>query len=160
MENSSGLGCLLLILGGFIPALLYANATSRRVQCSHCGLIFRQPPLPKTSLSVFATWIISSILIFALLTFLLSYPEISSLIPRLPYLSALEQFVSENPRAIAIGLIPLLGIILVVCAVASWASNHQAHKKLQLEFKIWPESFSEAKNRQPADPDYRAPRSV
>ena len=145
-EESSGLGWLLFFLGGFLPALLYASHASQRVQCSKCGYIFRQPALPRTSLSVLATWIIGVEFLFLVVTILaIAFPEMVSLIPDSQLLADVEAIISDNPRALLIGLFPMLLVILVTCAVASWASNYRAHKEMRNHFETRPKRYSETK---------------
>jgi len=141
-EDSTGLGCLLLVFGGFIPALLYADATRHRVQCARCGYIFRQPPLPRTSVSILATWVIGIQLLFILLTFfLVLFPDLTALIPDLPLISAIETIIVNHPKAIAFGLAPIFPIVLVVALFASWSSNRRAHKLLKTKFETEPKPF-------------------
>lgn len=40
-EDSTG--CLMFMLGGFLPYLLYNSSRQGRVQCAKCGFIFRVP---------------------------------------------------------------------------------------------------------------------
>jgi len=149
-EESTGLGFLLFFLGGFIPMLLYADATCRRVQCAECGYIFRQPPLPRTTLSRFAIWIIGIILLFGILTLLLiGVPEVADLLPRFPVLAKIEQLISDNPRAIIFGLLPMSLVILVLSVFVSWASNRKAHRELRKEFETKPRQYIESKQKTP-----------
>ena len=140
---STGLGCLLLILGGFIPALLYAESTRRRVQCSSCGFIFRQPSLPRTPVSDFTTWILGIVLLFGLLTVvLILFPALTALVPDAPLVLNMETFIKNNPKAIGVGLAPIIPLILIVSLLTSWGSNRRAHKLLKTKFKIEPGPFS------------------
>jgi len=141
-EESSGLGFPLLVIYGFIAALLYADATSGRVQCSKCGYIFRQPSLPRTAVSALAVWIIGIILVFGFLAVLvMGFPEIMDLLPQSHILAAIEQLISENPRAVLLGSVCTIAavvLILVVSLIASWASNHRAHAELRKKFETEP----------------------
>lgn len=152
-EESTGLGFLLFFFGGFIPWLLYADSTRHRVQCAECGYIFRQPPLPplpRTALSRFATWISGIILVFGAFTLLLiGIPEVADLLPRISTLTKVEQLVSENPRAITFGLLPMVAVILALCVFVSWASNRKAHRKLRKEFETKSQQDIETEQRTP-----------
>jgi hypothetical protein len=151
-EESSGTGWLLFLLGGFIPALLYAGHFHRRVRCSKCGYIFQQPPLPRTSLSVLATWIIGIEFLFLVVTILaIAFPEMVSLIPDSQLLSGAEKIISDNPRAFLIGLLPMLLVILLTCTVASWASNCKAHKEMRNHFETRPKRYSERETQTPTN---------
>jgi hypothetical protein len=43
IQEDSGTGCLMFVLGGFIPYLLYDSSRRGRVQCEGCGFVFRPP---------------------------------------------------------------------------------------------------------------------
>ena len=149
-EEPTGLGFLLFFLGGLIPLLLYADTTCHRVQCAECGYIFRQPTLPRTTLSRFATWIIAIILLFGILTLLLiGVPDVADLLPRFPALTKIEQLISKNPRAIIFGLLPMIAAVLTLSVFVSWASNHVAHRKLRKEFETKPKLHVESKQETP-----------
>ncbi len=151
-EASSGIGCLLFLFGGFIPALLYADHIHQRVQCSKCGYIFRQPPLPRTSLSALATWIIGVIFVFLVVTILaVVFPEMVSLIPDSRLLSGAERIISDHPRAVLIGLVPMLLLIVLICTAASWAANHRAHREMRNHFETRPKRYSERQTQTPAN---------
>jgi hypothetical protein len=150
-EESSGMGGLLFFFGGLIPALLYADHTCRRVQCSRCGYIFRQSPLPRTSLSLLAVWITGIVLLFLVVTALaIAFPDIVSLIPDSPLLLMAEKVVASHPRAILLGLLPMLVLIVLTCAVASWTSNYRAHKEMRRQWETRPKAHAEKKTETPA----------
>jgi hypothetical protein len=149
-EQSAGLTYGLLLLGDVLAALLYADATRCRVQCAHCRYIFRRPSLPRTSLSTLATWIIGIIVAFGVLTVLLiGAPELANLLPSSPTLQAAERFISENPKAVLFGLLPMIAALLLVSLVASWASNHAAHANLRKQFQTKPKPYVEPKQTPP-----------
>ncbi len=149
-EESTGLGFLLFFFGGLIPLLLYADSTCHRVQCAECGYIFRQPPLPRTTRSRLATWIIGIILLFGILTLLMmGVPEVADLLPRFPALTKIEQLISDNPRAIIFGLLPMIAAILALSVLVSWTSNRAAHRELRKEFETKPKQYIENKQRTP-----------
>jgi rubredoxin len=151
-EERSKMGCLLFLFGGFIPALLYASYSRQRVQCSKCGYIFRQPPLPRTPLSVLATWVIGVVLVFLVATTLgIAFPEMASIIPDSPLLSKAEKIISDNPRVFVIGLLPMLLLILVICTGASWVSNYRAHKEMRRHFETRPKRYSEREKQTPTN---------
>jgi len=145
-EESAGLGFLLLVFGGFISALLYADATRRRVQCARCGYIFRQPPLPRTPLSTMATWVIGIVFLFGVLTSLMiAFPEIVDLLPQSLTLDEIELLISVNPRAVLFGLFPMIAAILLLSVSVSWASNHTAHAELRKQFHTKPKQGVETR---------------
>ncbi len=131
-EDTSGVGCLLFLLGGFLPALIYSDATCRRIQCAKCGYIFRQPALPRTALSSLVLWIVLVILFFCAFIFIMiSYPEMYQLIPQSQTLSDFEAVISENPRAVVFGIFPMILLILIPSVLASWFSNFNARRELK-----------------------------
>lgn len=151
-EESNSFGFLIFVIGGFLPALLYADSRRHRVQCLKCGYIFRRPPLPRTTLSKFATWIIWIIIFFSCCTFLMIlFPEINSMIPESQTLKEIETFISTNPIAILFGLLPMVPVILIMCLIGSWFSNHAAHRKFRNEFKTTPKRYTETKREIPTD---------
>lgn len=138
-EESSGLGCLLFLLGGFIPALLYADFTQHRVQCSGCGYIFRKPPLPRTPLSIVTGWIIGIIAIFGVLTSILfAFPDVKYVMPHSPTLMALERIISGNPYAIIFGILPMVAVILLLAIFVSIFSNYKARRALEERYETEP----------------------
>ena len=50
-EDTGSTGCLLFLLGGFIPFLIFSRSRARRVLCGACNHIFAQPALPSTSVA-------------------------------------------------------------------------------------------------------------
>ena len=138
-EQSSGLGCLLFFLGGIIPALLYANSTQHRVQCSECGYIFRKPPFPRTPLSVFTGWIIGIIVVFGVFTSILfASPDVKYLFPYSPTLMALERIIASNPYAIIFGILPMIALIFILAIFVSIFSNYKAQRALNERYETEP----------------------
>lgn len=141
-ENNSDLGCVLFIFGGFIPALIYADAVSRRVQCRKCGFIFRKPPFPRTSVSRLAAWVIVIVMLFTFITyFLITFPDLFLLIPEHESISVIEALVVKNPKAVAIGFIGMMFALLVVAFATSWASNLKARSMLKKEYYTNPTPY-------------------
>lgn len=147
-EESSGLGLLFFLWGDFIPMLLYADAAYHRVQCAECGYIFRQPPLPRTTLSKLTTWIIGIIVLFSIFTmFIIGVPQVADLLPQFPALTEMELLISENPRAIIFGLFPMIAAIFALSIFVSWISNRAAHRKLRKEFETKPKRYPESRHK-------------
>jgi len=136
-EQSSGLGCLILLFGGLIPALLFADAIRHRVQCVQCGFIFRQPALPRSSASRVAIYVILVVLSFAALTIILAMdPELTSGIPEVSALLTVEAFIAEYPRAVTLTLIPMLALLLLSLLVVSWVSNVRLRMDMRKTHKL------------------------
>lgn len=142
-EQQSGLGCLILLLGGLLPALLYTSAMSRRVQCNDCGFIFRQPPPPGTAVSNFALAVIGIVVVSCMITsLLLLNPGFPAFFRRSPALLALESAVAENPRAIVAGILPMIILLLLVSFFTSWVSTWRARRELRENFEFEPQPFA------------------
>jgi hypothetical protein len=145
-EDSAGLTYMLWVWCGFIPALLFADATRHRVQCARCGYIFRQPCLPRTSLSIMAAWVIGIVLLFGTLTILMiGFPEVTDLLPQSLTLQEIELLISDHPRAILFGLFPMIAALLLLSVCVSWASNHRARAELRKRFITKPKPWAEAR---------------
>lgn len=142
------MGCFLLLLGGIIPALIYADATNNRVQCANCGHIFRQPPLPNSPVSKLSKWLIAGLILFVFLGFLMiTIPELASIIPKYKCLSSLEEIIAGNPYTIAFCLSAFCIVFLVTTVMSSIISNAKLRSDFQKEYKTHPEAFSEIKER-------------
>ncbi|MBN2310221.1 MAG: hypothetical protein JXR94_14700 [Candidatus Hydrogenedentes bacterium] len=138
-DSQTGLGCLLLITGGFLPAVLYSSAMAHRIQCGHCGYLFRQPALPRTAVSALATWIVAIVIVFSLFSAIAVFnPGIGRAIPDDWGGAGLERVVAEHPRTMVITVVPMLALIVIVALVASAVSNYRVHKRLRKHFAVEP----------------------
>ncbi len=145
-ESSSGLGCLLLFFGGIIPALLYADSTNRRIQCANCGHIFQQPPLPNSSVSKLAKWIVLILVLFIFGSFLiLVEPEISSLLPRYQWLSGFEGIIRANPYETAFCITALVLVLAIITILSSMISNARFRASFRKEYLTQPIPYHKAK---------------
>ncbi len=151
-EDDSSLGCLLFLIGGLLALLIYADSTRGRVQCTHCGHIFRQPPLPRSPLSKFALAVIGLIVASVIVTVVMtSIPALVGWLPDLPFITKLEDFVEENPKALVASLFPALIIVTVLAFVVSFVSNRRYRQDLRKTFETAPKAFSEARNESNQD---------
>jgi uncharacterized BrkB/YihY/UPF0761 family membrane protein len=138
-ENSLGLGCLLFIFGGLIPAILYADARRRRVVCTSCHHIFRQPSLPRTPVSILATWIIGVLLLAGILVvLLLLFPELAILVPQHRWIEAAHDLFMLNSRGALLVMVATFVLLAAISFIASVVSNVKAHKKLRETHEIRP----------------------
>ena len=148
IKERSDVGGLIFIFGGFIPALLYGDYTTRRIQCAHCGLIFRQPNFPRTSLSRLAVWNINLIVLFLIfIMFFIYVPELNVLIPDIKILGELEIFINSHSKLIAFFIPLMLVFIILFCMIASFLSNFKANQELKQKFRTKPESIKERGSR-------------
>jgi len=138
-EQSTGLGCVFLFFGGFIPVLLYADAQSRRVQCETCGYIFRQPALPKTGVAMLATGIfLTYIIAIAFAAVLMSVPEVADSFPNPQFIKDFVLLMSGHAEALTL----LAGIAVVATLLlsvfASAISSVAQRRRLSKEFELCP----------------------
>lgn len=151
-EQSSSLGCLILILGGFLPALLLTDYKWQRVQCLNCMHIFRQPPLPGTALSHFALWI-AFLTAFATVIGLVAYVAPSSMagLPAISVVTEIELALAAQPREMAYVIAGLVSLILASCLVAAIWSKAKFRRELAEKFQLWPlasEAILQQKSRE------------
>ena len=137
-ESGSGLGFILFILGGFIPYLFYAGDRYGRIECPKCNLIFRQPPMPRTSLSKFSTWLICIIFLFVLIFFVLRFRD-DIIIPKTTAIDFTESFIIENSRLLSLMIPAIFGFILLYCIIGAFISDWRAHGEFKKKYKTKPE---------------------
>lgn len=142
-EEDSGLGCLLFLFGGFIPALLFAGHKQGRIQCRKCTHIFPQPSRPSSPLAKFAGWILALSLIPAVTSiFFFKIVDFASLLPVLPVISTIEEAVKDQPRVAAYLFGVLFVLIVIPCIVVACVSNARFRKQLAKTYQTHPPSFS------------------
>ena len=144
--DEGALGCLLFLLGGILPWLLYEDSTRDRVQCANCGHIFRQPPLPRAPIANYAIAIIILIVLtIASLLLMAAVPELTSWIPNYPSVEALEDFVANHPEAVVASVIPLLVLLVMSAIIVSIVANRRYRRELRGYFETEPKPYSEIK---------------
>ena len=82
-EESSNLGCAILLFGGLIPALIYGSSSGDRIQCTACWHLFNRPSMPWSPFARKVGWTSAVLLLFALpLFFIVPRPtdSVSSLV--------------------------------------------------------------------------------
>lgn len=140
-DNVVSLGCLLALVGGLLPWLLYADSTRNRVQCMNCGKIFAQPPLPQSPLSKYALSIIILIVIAVIaLVIMAAIPEFTAWMPDYPAITSLVEFVEKHPEAIVVSLLPLLIILVVSATVISIVANRRYRRQLREQVRLEPQA--------------------
>lgn len=156
-QDNVSLGCLIAILGGLLPWLLYADSTRNRVQCMNCGKIFRQPPLPQSPLSNYALAIIILIVltIFALLI-MVAAPEFHAWLPDYPAVASLVELVAKHPEAVVASVLPLFVILVVSGIVVSIVSNRRYRSELREHVHLEPLARFDMR----PDPEDHAPRDT
>lgn len=146
-EDSGGLGCLLFLLGGLLPALIYSSSVSHRVQCGNCGHIFRPPPLPNSPVSKLATWIFIVLITFVFFGFLMIMePGFASIVPKYSWLAGFEEVIAEHAYIFAFGLVALALILIITIVFTSTISNSKFRRNLLKEYRTDIEEFPNNKN--------------
>jgi len=101
---------------------------------------------------VLATWIIGVELFFlVVVASAIVFPEAVSLIPDSQLLSGAEKIISDHPRALLIGLLPMLSLIVLICTVASWTSNYRVHKEMRKHVETRPRRYSHERTPPPGN---------
>lgn len=138
-EQASNLGWALFFFGGFLPALLYADHSSHRVQCKVCGTMFRQPPLPSSPVGKFAHWILGSTIVLSVVAvFFFMLPNLAAFLPSLPVIDTFEQAISAHPRVAAYFLTLLCLLTAASCWIAAYFSNSKFRMQLSKEVRLDP----------------------
>jgi hypothetical protein len=138
-ESPSSLTWMLFFFGGLLPALLYADARSHRVQCSNCHHTFRQPPLPRSGVSRLATCFIGVIVVAGIaLFFFWANPEWAAEAPNHPWIGTLYDLFMLNPAGtFLVGMTTCL-ILLLISIVALTVSNIRSHRELRKNYQTRP----------------------
>lgn len=143
-EESSNLGCGLLMFGGLIGALLYAGHLRQRVQCVKCLYIFRPPPVPSAPVAKFAGWIFA-LLFLSIVTavFFCFVDGLAGNLPSVPGIDLIEEVVAKQPRVIAYLLATVSILIVIACWVAAGISNIKYRKRFSQVYRVKPLSSQE-----------------
>ncbi len=150
-EDTSNLGCTLFFWGGLMASLLFSRAMRNRVQCVKCGYIFQQPPIPRTGVSSLAFGVNSIIFFGILLTAIMMSPFWSQLLSGGSTRWWIEQQVIENPRAFTVGTILTLGLVFLLCLIASKLSMIKQCKKFRQQYETSPQPLPPPAGTRPTD---------
>jgi len=133
------------LFGGFLPHLLYrADLKFGRVQCARCGYIFRQPPLPASAVCVFTRVVVGIVLACVALTVLaVALPEVTAAVPNGRAWKWFESVIAANPKAVIIGFVPMICLLVIASLIASLLGNRVARKRLRHEYETRPKPYSE-----------------
>ncbi len=138
--RGGGLGCLLFLVGGFIPLFIYYYLSlGKRIQCTRCYFLFRQPPLPESPVAEFSKWVIVVAVVPVFAAWLLtSMPEVIANLPSLPGVEALEKEAVAQPRLIAYLLVAIILSVIVTCFLAQLISNSRLRNELSKKYILRP----------------------
>lgn len=141
-ESSTVHGCLILLLGGILPALVFSDYGAHRAQCANCRHVFRRPPLPQSRVSALAKWMLVILLGaagFAL--YLEAFPRGSVDVPILSLVTFMENLVLAHPRAAGLALFMTAALFVSFCLLVSAISNHVLRKKLRETYAFHPPKY-------------------
>jgi hypothetical protein len=150
-SEESSLGASLLPLIDPLAASVYPDSRHPRVQCDHCGHLFRQPRLPKTSAAKLATAIVVIQIVTALAVIMLVvWPELADIVPGSAWLEATATLLSSR-------LVPLLllagasfVLTVLICLVASISSSLAQKRAMSKRFRLRVEERSLHAQQAPA----------
>jgi ribosomal protein S27AE len=140
-EDTSNLGCLLFIVGGFLSVLFFLAHMERRVQCGKCSYIFRRPSLPSSPLVRLAQWIVFILLFFFVGTVMFSgYSDIIKEIPDYAYLREIQYFIQTNLKLATVSLVFMNLTIFVLCLMVWIIGGVSFRIKIGKEYEIAPKN--------------------
>jgi hypothetical protein len=138
-EDSSGLGCVFFFFGGIIPALIYSDRQSRKIQCDSCGYIFCQPSLPRTGAEILGTSILLCYVAAVATSFVfLVFPEIMDVIPQPEFVKEFAQVISQHIEFFVILVGATAMVTLCLCLVVSITSGIVKRSRLSKKYLLQP----------------------
>ena len=139
-QKTSIIRFALLLLGGFLPALLHGFHRVRIIQCTNCNTIFQQPRLPQSAVSRLSAWLLI-IIGFSIAISLIFYffPQLASKIPDNNYLSIFSHFIRDNHKGISIALLFMFPMIFLLVTFSACVGNYRFRKEFKTKYKIIPE---------------------
>ena len=141
-ESTGNTGCLIFLLGGFLPFIAFARSRSNRIQCAQCGYVFKRPDLPCSPVATLSLWIVLLIVIAAIIGVLAELaPSLFTNIPGFRYASAFRRFVEGHSRGVALYLISGIALLFSLAAITSAISNFRYHRKLRSLYSPRPLKF-------------------
>lgn len=140
-SEESSLAASLLPLVDPLAASVYGDSRRPRVQCDHCGHLFRQPPLPKGGMVKLAHAILALQVLTALgAGAMLLWPELINALPTIPWLEEAAAIVSEivSDRIAPFLLLAAtsVSVTVLICLVASISGRLAEKRALSKEFQI------------------------
>lgn len=136
-QQSSGMGCLILLFGGLISALLHAGSQMHRIQCDRCGYIFRQPALPWNGAARLAEIVLLAFFLASVaLAVLVTFPDISAGVVWPRIVEYYARHVEDQAPAFVV-VVGVAGVVTVVsCLVALVVSPLVQRRKMSREFEL------------------------
>ena len=139
-SSSGGTGCLIFLLGGFLPLLLFAGSRLGRVQCGKCGYIFRQPSPPTSPVAT------TALLLGILLPFLViiigyiisSIPSLNDGIPGKSIIFWLSDLIKNHSFGAALILFIYIIFTIFFSLMVAIIANYKFRRPLLRKFDYEP----------------------
>ena len=137
---SGGTGCLILLLGGILPALLFCGYKFRRIQCAKCGYIFRQPPIPyspiaRTAISIGILIPVISILVGYAIT---AFPSLKEIIPGSKFFTWFEIILKEHTAFAASIIFTYIILTIFFSILTAVIDNFTYHRPMRRDIPYKP----------------------
>ena len=144
-------GCLILLLGGIIPGLLYANRSTPDTQCGNCGHLFTRPSVPISSTCAVIVWLF--LLAFVSLgvgLFAQSAPDVFRHLPFARHVASLARMVGNHPLPFTAAGLFFLTVSFPAGCIVYAVSRHRFLRQFRETFDVEPVEF------RPSAPDTEA----
>ncbi len=139
-SSSGGTGCLIFLLGGFLPLLLFAGSKLGRIQCAKCGFIFRQPSPPSSPV---AKATLSFGILLPFLSILVGYiifaiPSLNEGIPGQKIIVWLGALIKNHPSGAALILFVYIILAIFFSLLIAIIANYKFRRPLLRKFDYEP----------------------
>jgi len=140
-SEESPRGAWLLPLVDPLAAAVYGDSQRPRIQCDHCGHLFRQPPLPKGGMVKLANAILALQVLTAMAAgAMLLWPELIDALPSIPWLeeatAVIFEMVSDRIAPFLLLAATSVSITVLICLAASISGRLAGKRALSKEFQI------------------------
>jgi hypothetical protein len=129
--DSGGLGCALLLFGGLLPLLLFADYQRNRMICLECGHSFRRPSLPWSGTAKVVAWSYFLLLLPLILVISVISLGFSSEATAWVKLDVLESYIKDFPNVFLAMALSQLVTLTTFSLLVILISNHSHRKKLE-----------------------------
>jgi len=142
-EDDDNMGCLFLVFGGLLSALLFTGYNRGRIQCQECKHLFQQPAIPSSPYARYVGVIVGMVIVLICVSvFFFCLPSLAKTLPSFPFLFLLEDAIVAQPRVAAYLLISLSLITVVPLWVAATIANARYRKKFRSQYSYKVPSLS------------------
>ena len=141
-SGSDSTGCLILLLGGFLPALIYRDSVTNRIQCAACGHKFHKPGLPSSPAARIVMWLWLVIPFSYLAAMGAAWAGIED--ARFPgrwVIDSVAGMMQDNSFAFAVGYVFLIVGLTVVALAIGVISNIRYRRSIRRQYDAEPTPF-------------------